>query len=464
MDSFKTEKMKKTIILLLIPLAFFLLIKISNLGLRLSDTNIYFSTVDQIFQGKLLYRDIFFSNFPVFTYVASIYYLLAGKNIELFYVSSIIEATIIAILIYYIIYKKTKDSIVSLVSSNLYIFSFIVLATSDHQTGVFTASLFAVLGYLFLQRNRLFLSGAFVALSFFTKAYFIPIATAFFVFLITEKDFKRIFNFSVSFIATGIIVILPFLLLAPNNFFGDIFGFSLTRPSGLLKSNIAWFFITKDFLLFILLIFNLLNFKKNSFFAFISIFSLVLFFGFQDIYYLYLNFIVPFLCLSFYEFYYFLNKTLKLQKHVIPSLVFIILIINLYTYFLSFRDLQKINNLNQIVKTIQKEKPSFLYGVDDITPALLYITKIPPLEGVIDAHEYFFTKKVYDKNYLTKKAVEKKTIIITHGAFYPELNIEEKIIDGIFDKNLLLQKCNIIKSFPVKSEGITNRINLFKCY
>ncbi|MCL5433156.1 MAG: glycosyltransferase family 39 protein, partial [Patescibacteria group bacterium] len=371
--------MKKDLIPLVAILGFFFTIKIVNIGVRLSDTNIYLNNVSQIFQGKLLYKDIFFSNFPFFAYVSSLYYLIVGKNIEFFYITSVVEVIIITSLIYYITYKKIKNILVSITSSVLYIFSFIVLSTSDHQTGVFTASLCGVLGFLFLQEKKYYLSGIFVALSFLTKAYFIPVALSFFTFLFLQKNYKKILNFSVSFVITIFIVILPFLLFAPKEFFGDIFGFSLTRPAGISKANVAWFFASKDFLLFIILIFNILNIKKNILFGLISIFSIVLFLGFQDVYYLYLNFLIPFLCLSFYEFYNFTTKKLNFQKALIPSIVCIFILINLFVYFSGYRNLQKIENFDRIVKLVQKENPAFLYGVNDITPALLYKTKIPSI-------------------------------------------------------------------------------------
>lgn len=450
------------------PIVLFLLLffvaKITNLGIRLSDTNIYFDVANQIFQGKLIYRDFFYANFPLFPYVSSFYYFLVGKNIELFYITSALEVIIISSLIYFITYDKTKNALVSFFSSITYVFSFIVLSTSDHQTGVFTASLFAVLGYLFLHRKNFFLSGLFVSLSFFTKAYFIPIVISFCSFLLLQKNHKQIIRFTVVFTITGLVIILPFLLFAQKEFINDIFKFSLTRPAGILKSDVVWFFISKDFLLFTILIFNIFNFRKNIFFALVSVFSIVLFFSFQDVYYLYLNFVVPFLCLSFYEFYIFWTEKLKFQKMIIPSMVIILVGINIYNYFSSYRDLQKIDDFKKIVQIINSEHPKYLYGVNDITPALLNTTKTLPLENVRDAHEYFFSKKILNKEFLTNKAVRSKTIVISHGTFYPYLNINEQIVDDIFNKKIILRSCKLLDSIPVKSEGAVNRINLFKCF
>lgn len=454
----------KKLIPLIFLVSFFLIIKIVNNSIRLSDTNIYYNIAYQIFQGKLLYKDIFFSNFPVFSYISSFYYALVGKNIEFFYFTSAIEISTITSLIYFITYRKTKNYIVSIISSVLYIFSFIILSTSDHQTGVFTASLFAVLGYLFLQEKKVLLSGVFIAFSIFTKAYFLPIFLAFFTYILIKKDLKNLLKFNIAFAITGLTILLPFLIQAPQQLISDIFGFSLTRPIGLSKINIMWFYILKDFPLFLILIFNIINIRKNILFGLISIFSIIFFFGYQDIYYLYLNFLTPFLCLSFFELAYFLKNKLSLQRLVIPTVLLVFVLINLTTYLSSYKNLGKVEDLNKIIATIENQKPNFLYGVNDITPALISLTNIPALENVHDAHEYFFTRKIYDRETLTDKAIKNKTIIITHGAEYPEYGIKEDILDNIFIKESINKSCKNILSIPVMAEGNTNRVNLFKCY
>ena len=186
--------------------------------------------------------------------------------------------------------------------------------------------------------------------------------------------------------------------------------------------------------------------------------------GFQDVYYLYLNFLTPFLCISSYELIYFVKNRFNLQRFVLPTIIFFFLFYNLLTYMSSYKNLGKIEDINKITQIILKEKPNYLYGVNDITPALLSLTNIPALENVNDAHEYFFTREIYDKEFLTNKAVKSKTIIVTHGADYADYNIKQEILDKIFVKETIYKNCKIILSVPVIAEGDTNRINLFKCY
>jgi hypothetical protein len=443
----------------------FILLKITNLGIRLSDTNIYFNIAHRILQGQLPYKDFFFANFPIFAYISSLYYLLAFGNINIFYVTSVVETIAVALLIYKISYTKTKRYLIATVSSSLYLYSFIVLSTSDHQTGVSSASLFAVLAYYFFSKNKNFLCGIFIVLSFFTKAYFIPIFLSFFFYYLFKKEWKNLRSFGMGSILTGIIILMPFLILSSKQFIFDIFGFSLTRPGGISKIEIARFFITKDFVFFLILIFNFVSIRRNLLFFLMSLFSIILFFGYQDIYYLYLNFITPFLCISFYEINYFIDKHFKIQKMVIPTIASFFIILNLVIYINNYRDLQKVMNIKEIISAIVKSKPQYLYGYNGLTPALSVITNVPALSNVNDAYVYFFRRGIYNKETLTAQAISTRTVIITQGASYPEFNIKQDILDSeILDEKKINKYCKNILSVPVKAEGSTNRINLFKCY
>lgn len=445
-------------------LSYFFL-KLNGLGIRISDANIYWYNGYLLNQGKILYKEIPFANFPLFAYISSFYNMITGGSLKLFFLTPTIEVIIIANLIFYITYHSRKKYFEAYLASILYLFSFIILSTSDHQTGVFSASLFAVLSYLFLQKKHFGFSAFFLALTFLTKAYFLPVVLASFFFISYEKiKLKEKITFYLVFSFAVLILLLPSLFQAPSQFLGNIFGFSLTRPQGLSKSGIAWFFMLHDFILFILLVFNIANIRRNIFFGILSLGGILFFFLYKDVYYLYLNFLVPFICLSLPEFLFFIRKKVKIQTAVIPIIIGVFLLYNIVLYISSFQGLQRIEKIDEIVKIIKKENPSYLYGPNTIIPALLYLTNTPPLEGIFDAHPYFFREKKYDKKILTDKALSSKTIIVTNGIYYPA-QIDEKILDDeIIDKDRVKKSCNIIGSFPIYAEGITNRINIFKCY
>lgn len=445
-------------------LLLFLILKSSNLSIKISDTNIYWYTAYKLVQGDILYKDIFFTNLPLFPYLSAVYFFLVGKQLLLYYLTSAIEVALTAFLVFLIVYKQTRKYIYAFSSFVLYLFSFMILATSEHQTGVFAASLFATIGYYFFSEKKYLLSGIFLSLSLLTKAYFLPIVAT--IFLITllknaRKDFLRLL---LGFIGTTVVLLGPFLLFTQGEFINNVFTYSFTRSAGLNKTEILWFFITKDFFFFILLLFNLAFIRRNLFFGIFSLFSILFFFGYKDTYYLYLNFLAPFLSLSASSLFEFVEQKLAMQKMVIPTVVLFGALINLSLYFSGFRQLQKISDYNALTNAIQKNKPDYLYGVNDTTPALAYSTNTALLNNIIDTNPNIFRKKFLDSKKLTKEAINNKTVLVTHGAFYPQLGLEEHVVDEIFDKELVKKSCKLLESVPVNSEGYINRISLLKCY
>lgn len=462
MDLPSREKMKRYLPIL-IPIGIFLFLKITNLGIRMSDTNIYFYTAYQLLLGKVLYRDIFFTNFPVLPYISMIYFYIVGKSLSWYYITAAIEASIVSFLLFYLISQKTKDKLIALTASLLYLFSFIILATTDHQTGVFLASLFAVLGYLFVfEKKRYLFGGVFIALALLTKAYFLPVFLAIFVTL-TIKDYRKSFLFLFGVGGATFLILLPSLLLARNELIKDVFIYSLTRSQGISKTHILWFFLKHDFLLVVSLLFSLVMIRRYLFFGLFSLFSLFFIFFYQDIYYLYLNFAIPFLCLSFANLQSFLHDKIRLQKMVVPTIVLVFSLSNLFIYLPSYRNLQKIEGIGQILSLVKKENPPVLYGVNSITPALAYLSNKPLLNGIVDTNENIFRKGFLNTNTLTQDAIAQKAMIVTIGAHYPSLNVQEDIVGGIFNKDLVKKSCRLKGSFPTKTEGIENRINLFSC-
>ncbi|CAN5148862.1 hypothetical protein BH11PAT1_BH11PAT1_0570 [soil metagenome] len=447
---------------LIIIITLFLLLKLSSLGIRMSDTNIYFYTAYQMLQGKVLYKDIFFTNFPLLPYVSVCYYFFFGKSLTAYFFTSCLEASAVAGILYYLAINKTKSLLIATLTAMVYLFSFIVLSTSDHQTGVFLASLFALLSYFFFEKKHYVLTGCFVALALLTKAYFLPILASYGVFLLIRQR-KTFLPFCLGLIVTSGIILLPILIFARNDFFKDVFLYSLTRSQGLSKTNILWFFATHDILFFVMFMTALTQIKKQLFFALFCFFSLAFIIFYQDIYFLYLNFTIPFLCLFFAFFYHDSLTKLQIQKMVIPSLIVLLLVYNLFTYLTGFRNIQTFTQLDTMVTKIKEINPPALYGTNDTTPALSYLTGIPLLNGIVDTNENIFRKGYLNNKTLTKDALSQHALFVGHGVYYPEENLNQPLINEIFDLTQMQGKCKIEGSYPIVSEGMTNRITLVAC-
>jgi len=454
---------QKHIALLVIPILLFLFLKLQHLSIRLSDTNIYFYTGFRLLHQQFLYKDIFFTNLPLFPYISSIYYLISSGNIKIFYATALLEVIVITLLIYFIVYTKTKNYIISAISSLLYMFSSIVMVTSDHQTGVFSASIFIILSYLLLEKKYFLISGIFAGISLLTKAYFLPIFLSFSLHLLfIKKDYKHFFRFLTGFISVTALVVLPFLIFARKEFITDLF-YSLTRE-GTTKQDAILIFVKYDFILFSVFIFNLFNFKKNSLFAIISLVSIVFLFFYQGLYYIYLNFIVPFLAISFYNLWDFLMQKRPLLKTILPTILFSAIIVNIIMYATYFSNFEVIKNINSVVELIKKENPKYLYGTADITPVLAYLSKIPLLNNIIDTNPNIFRKKILNSKKLTQQAIKARAIIVVRGTCCDKLSIDNSPINEIFDKDLLLKYCKPLSSIPLNTKGKSSSINLLKCY
>lgn len=483
LDQVEDDKfcMNKYLPFLLIAICF-LLLKISNLGIRLSDTNIYFYTGYQLLQGKVLYKDVFFTNFPLFPYISSLYSLLTGGSLLAYYFTAVIEAVITGFIVYVITLKQYKNMLLSSVCSTLYLFSFMLLSTTDHQSGVFIASLFAVTSYYFYTEKKYLLTGIFIALTLLTKAYFLPIFLTYIVMLLFERHHKegesrsfisqfstslrsaRTIKFILGFLATTLIVLLPTFLFARQDFIRDVFEYSLTRSEGIPKFRIFWFFLTHDLLITASLIYAIIMIRIHRFFGVLSLFGLAFFFLYKDVYYLYLNFFLPFLSLSFANLYVDIEKRFVIQKMILPTIIGIFLFVNLMIYMSGYRDLQNIKNIDQLVTAIKTIDPPYLYGGNGVTPALAYLTNTPLVNPMVDMNTNIFRKGFLSAEDLTKEALSKKAMFVGEGIDYPQFQTYQPITDEVVDlKQLQTKQCTLVTAVPIKTEGYQNRINLITC-
>jgi hypothetical protein len=456
------EEIMKRFLPILCIIVPFLLYKIFNLSIRLSDSNIYFYTGYQLLQGKVLYKDIFFTNFPLLPYISSLYFIILFGSLTLFFLTPALEASAVAILIYFLVQKQTKNPMLPALSSMLYLYSFIVLATSDHQSGVFIASLFAVISYYFFTEKKYVLTGIFIALALLTKAYFLPIIASYTAVLLLTKAYKPFAKLLTAALITTLVVLLPTLLFAYQDFIKDVFIYSLTRTQGVEKGRLIWFFLTHDFILFVALLFNFYLLTKKNFFGFVSLFGMLFFFIYQDIYYLYLNYLVPFLCISIPYLYQALEKNFKPNQYVLPSVIGIFILYNVFSYISGFRNLQKVD-LSEMTKIIKKQNPKYLYGINSLTPALSYTSGIPLLHNIVDTNPNIYRKGFLSSKKMSDDAIKSNTLIIGEGMDYPIYQTQELLIGEIFIVDTIKKSCKNVASFPVQNEGIENRINLFSC-
>jgi hypothetical protein len=146
------------------------------------------------------------------------------------------------------------------------------------------------------------------------------------------------------------------------------------------------------------------------------------------------------------------------------GVVLIASVVNSWFYLQTYSKVGQIQDIQSLQTIITKEKPNFLYGDNDLTPALAYLTNTPLLNTSIDTNPNIFRKGFLSAKDLTQKAINTKTIIVAHGAEYPSMAIHEPIIGEIYQIDIIKVRCKDIGGTNIIAEGIENRINLFKCY
>ena len=444
----------------LIALFIFITVKFDSPQIRISDTNIYFYTAHALLEGKLLYKDVFFTNLPLFPYISFFYGIITNWDLQAFYATPILEISVTAFFIFLCAQKLSKKPYQIAAAVVLYLFSFTILATSDHQTGVFSASLFAIIGYYFALQKKSVISGIFFGLSVLTKAYFIPIPLAIILALFFESK-KEFYKTLFGFLTTTTIVFAFFFLLSKGTIVSDIFLYSLIREQGLSKFGIFRFFIYKEIILSTLFLINFSRIKRKDFFGFFSLVSLLFLLFYRDIYFLYLNFLLPFLALSSIYWLKKISHKRDLQMALFAGML-MLSIFSINSYLTSYKNLQTIPQINDITRTINNLHPSSLYGINSITPALSYLTGVPLFDGIIDTNENRFRSKNLDASILTKKAIANNSLLVTKSAIYPQYQINEIFMSEIFDKTQL-DNCTLVLSAPVRFEGTENALSLAFC-
>lgn len=450
-------------ILLLLPIMFIVWVRIQNNVIFFSDTNVYFYIARQILHGSFLYNDIFFTNLPFFAYFSVFYYLLTGANLYLFYVTAFIEVIGIGLLIYYIVWSKTKNFTYSFLCYSLFLFSTHVLMTISSQVGIFTATIFALLAYLMYEKKKFILSGIFLGLCIVTKAYFAPVLIAFLVTIFLKQKRKDIRMFVISFVCTVMIVLIPFLLFATQNFWFQLFQYSLVKKGEFLKHLILGNFLVVDTLLFCISLFAIARIKKDLFFGVLTV-CFYLFFIFQRSFHsMYLLVVIPFLCVYAYVPFQIIQERMGLQRMVIPTVVVLYCI---YTAIMSFNyySYNQLPDYEQLVTDVQKINPEYIYGTSFITTAVAHSTNTPLLLSSVDTDDGLFMSGVLDNKSLTKKAIEEDTAVVVWGIEYHDgQTLRKEVFNQAVDKEELYQECTREGEYPFRGPYNINRLYLYKC-
>jgi hypothetical protein len=444
--------------------AVFAIWKLSTLHFRFGDENVYFYMSHAVSHGLLPYKNFFLADPPFFVFFMAGFKTLIGSHLILFKTIPIIFDTASAVLIYLIL-KKIGNKFAAL-GPALYLFSFTVLSTSDYVTGAEVMIFFILLGVYLDFLCKPFWSGISWSLACLCKLYAAPALIGFAAFKLFKKEFTDLKKIILVGILAGLIVLLPFFIIASHQTFYDLIIHQFRRPAGLDKWNVWELFLSFEWPL---LIGGLVGawLTRHKTFVWQLILSAIFLLLYQDLYYLYLHLLIPYLVILFCEsvdFFDYKDKDLTVPWIVI-ILYACIAMYPIFSYVNIYAPQGIFDNPQEIATALEQTPDNFpIYGVEEVTPLVALMADRPIFENIIDTNTQNFAAGTHNRDEISREAVKNGIYLVARVADYPDQNIMDTGFENYFNSDIFKTSCTTYRKFPRPSpDDPLNDIAIYRC-
>lgn len=464
---------KINLIIILIFIVFFA-IKIPQIDFRYGDENIYFQMGNLITQGQLPYQDFFLASPPLQILLIALIIFIFGFNIYLLKIIPLLCIAGSAFFIYKILACQ-KQKIAGILSVILYLFSFLILTTSDYFSGAHLTIFLCLFSIYLLLKNKPAWSGLLSALALLARFYAAPIILAIIIFILLNKNKRKHFwKFILSSGSIFIGINLILYLIFKENYIQDVFIYNLLKTEVQSKMSVFKFFLEWDWPLLILASLSLLiNKFKKLILPLLGVLTTGLFlFIFQDIYYLYFNLLMPFIAILAGLFLARIVVTsLNYQKYFIHfvsgGIILALLMLSLTNINFYLKDhagtarIDYIENLNNFIINNSNSQDK-IYGSFEITPLVSVMTGREIVGNFVDTNSKTISTGMFDINEREKILKNNKIkFIITKILVSPDGNI--LALDNFISFNFLENNCQPVKTFPIKKDYYSNLLIVWEC-
>ena len=445
-------------------LLLFLILKVSQLKIKFSDGFTYMYMGKLILEGLVPYRDFFFASPPLQPYLLALGELFLGNHILLLKLIPILSTAGSSYFIYQFMRKKFGN-LQAITSSILFLFSFIILLTTDYSTGIHL-TLFFVLGAMyFIEEDKSLTAGIFGGLALLVRLYALfPLAGAGIYYLIYKK--KNLFRFSSGTFLIFLPVSLIFQIISNGAYLDQIFFFRLHLISGigLSKWSILWFFITRDFLLVGGSLFYLFLDKEKKKLALpllATALSLVLYTVYSDIYYLYLGLITGFLAMFTTRFI-FLFEDYKNFKKVLALILILFILINSFFYVKNYSSTANITFTEDLVNFVKDNslENQTIYGSFEIAPLISLLSGRELAGDIADTNPKNIMTNTFSIGDLEDR-IKGVRFIIAKGVLLTSGDIAG--FGESIPINYLQKNCNLAKTYPIEKDFSSNTVFVYIC-
>ncbi|MGZ3770939.1 MAG: hypothetical protein ACXVCP_15025 [Bdellovibrio sp.] len=442
----------------------FLLLKVYFLEPRFSDGHMYTYMGYLVTKGLFPYKDFYYSSPPILPYFMALYGTITQWK-PAFSDAIPIGLTLIDTILIFRIGCQFNKSSRALLGSLLYLFSFVVLATTDFSSDVHWITTFMLLAWWSFLSGYTFLFCFFLALTVLIKLYALVIVFAAFLLLFCLQGRKKI---QVIIPGTLLFIFGTFALFYINLgsvFIDEVLLNNLNRKPGLSTNDIISYFINHDlwFLpsLFLLLPSLRKNIKNWIFLVPIFIYAVFILY-YQDIYYLYLKplpaYIAVLVALSPANF----NR--KFITVILTTLILSVGIISFYRYKNTLAEASTIENLDDIVKYVSSETSpnETIYGENSFVPLIALLADRKIFNNYVDTNIKFVNQGLFS---LESRAEELSkghvTLILQRGT------VEQSRITSVtpvVPVDFLFKNCLKNKIFPLKKDYSYNAVLVWTCF
>jgi len=416
-----------------------------------------------VLEGLVPYRDFFLANPPLQIYFMALGQIFVGENFLLLKLIPLF-ATIGSSFFIYGFMKRKFGDIQALTASILFLFSFLILLTTDYSTGIHLTLFFTLGAIYFTGEERAFLSGVFGSLALLTRIYAIfPLTGIGIYYLIYRRE--KFLSFSAGTLSLFFPVSLIFQIISHGAYLDQILFFRLNLVSGigLSKLKIITFFIMRDLTLVFGTLFYMIFCKKRREMLIILAtgLSLILYTVYSDIYYLYFGLIIGFLAMFTTRFIFLFKETIHFKK-ILTLFLIILVVTNSYFYVENYGSNSEIvftEDLVQFVKENSYENQT-IYGSFEIAPLISLISNRRLAGNMADTNPKNVLTNIITINDIEEKISGVKFIIVKANIL-PGGGITG--FDASTPSEYINAHCTVSKVYPVEKDYSNNAVLVFDC-
>ncbi|MEX1997894.1 MAG: glycosyltransferase family 39 protein [Candidatus Andersenbacteria bacterium] len=483
-SSFSSVRIHSATVVVVGAVVFFIVTKIINSAPRFSDGNFYIYIAYLITQGSFPYRDFFYSSPPFIPYFFALIGSLIGFSWQSFNLVPV-GLTIIDVWVIYRLAAGAFSRLVALLTTVLYLFSFVVLHTTDFVSDIHLVVSLSLLATFSSLKRWPLLGGVLFGLAALTKVYavvlFIPLLA--FLFLTKQAALARrlVAGFTLIF---GVVTIF-FWWWQGDLYLHNVFLSHIGEVAVFSKKYIFQMFLRHDIVLAAgLPLLGLLQFwwyrqstpsvgaraKSLLLISMLILGSITTFLLlYKDIYFLYLKMAAPWLAFSW-------GATLELLRARLTPRIFRgvtavllgMLMITFSWYYLHFAEQGVIAHLEDITAYVAQvtEQAEPIYGEFYVTPLIALETGRPIFKNYVETAYKFFQFGIFDIPTRTSELIagHVKTII-TFGGLNPhnpqQLQLHQS---SLLDANFYATYCRLGKIFPFNPYDRDSLVVIWRCH